>query len=253
MKLPPISLTSLAALLFAWQIAPFAAHAEELSPQMRLQMEAVVRDYLLKNPELIRDASRELAVREAAQKQATAAKAIAENREALERDPESPVGGNPLGDITVVEFFDYNCGFCKRVASNLKALTDADKNVRVIYKELPILGPSSLLGSKAALAAKRQGKYVAFHEALFELPEISDATLKELSARLGLDHARLLSDMADPALMKQIERDHALARMLDINGTPGFVIGDHIEPGAVETAVLQEIVNEQRVAARTRK
>ena len=144
--------------------------AADLSPEMRGQIEEVVKSYLLKNPEIIRDASAALAAREEAEKAAAVAKALAGSREALERDPGSPVGGNPRGDVTVVEFFDYNCCYCKRVAPAVKALIKADANVRVVYKEFPILGPSSLLAAKAALAAHRQGKYVVFHEALFELP-----------------------------------------------------------------------------------
>ena len=237
----------------ALAVMTLPVHAADLSPEMRGQIEAVVKSYLLKNPEIIRDASAVLAAREEAEKAAAVAKALAGSREALERDPGSPVGGNPRGDVTVVEFFDYNCGYCKRVAPAVKALIKADANVRLVYKEFAILGPTSLLGAKAALAAQRQGKYVAFHEALFELPEISEATLKDLSGRLGLDHARLTRDMQDPAIAAQIARDHELARSLDINGTPGFVIGNRLIPGAVETEVLQQVVNEQRAAAKARK
>lgn len=231
---------------------PLLSWSAEPAAQSREQIERIVKEYLLKNPEIIRQAGEVLAAREEAAKQAVLAKALAANRAALERDAGSPVGGNPKGDVTVVEFFDYNCGFCKRVAPSVKALIDADKNVRVVYKEFPILGPTSLLGAKAALAAKRQGKYVAFHEALFELPEISDATIKELSARLGLDHVRLVNDMGDALILRQIETDSALARSLDINGTPGFVIGERLLPGAVETAVLQQVVSEQRLAKKSK-
>lgn len=233
------------ALAFLLLFPPLSWSAEPAA-QSREQIERIVKEYLLKNPEIIRQASEVLAAREEATKQAAVAKALAANRAALERDTGSPVGGNPKGDVTVVEFFDYNCGFCKRAALNVKALIDADKNVRVVYKEFPILVPSSMPGAKAALAAKRQGKYVAFHEALFELPEISDATIKALSSRLGMDHARLVKDMGDASTLKQIEKDSALARSLDINGTPGFVIGGRLLPGAVETAVLQQVVSEQR-------
>ena len=227
--------------------------AADLSPEMRGQIEEVVKSYLLKNPEIIRDASAALAAREEAEKAAAVAKALAGSRDALERDPGSPVGGNPRGDVTVVEFFDYNCGYCKRVAPAVKALIEADANVRVVYKEFPILGPSSLLATKAALAAHRQGKYVVFHEALFELPEISEATLRDLSGRLGLDHARLVKDMEGPEIAAQITRDTELARSLDINGTPGFVIGNRLVPGAIDTQTMQQIVEAERAAAKTRK
>lgn len=227
--------------------------AADLSPEMRGQIEEVVKSYLLENPEIIRDAAAALDAREEAQIAEAVAKALDASRDALERDPDSPVGGNPQGDITVVEFFDYNCGYCKRAAPELSALIEADANVRVVYKEFPILGPSSLLAAKAALAAQRQGKYVAFHEALFELPEISEATLRDLSGRLGLDHARLVKDMEGPEIAAQITRDTELARSLNINGTPGFVIGNRIVPGAIDTQTMQQIVEVERAAAKTRK
>lgn len=249
----PLSVSLAAAALLAASALPAIVHAAQLSPEMRDQIEGVVKDYLLQNPEIIREASQVLAEREEADRLAAAARALADSRDALERDPGSPVGGNPNGDITVVEFFDYNCGYCKRAAPELSALIEADANVRVVYKEFPILGPSSLLAAKAALAAQRQGKYVVFHEALFELPEISDATLEGLSDRLGLDHARLVKDMEGPEIAAQITRDTELARSLDINGTPGFVIGNRLVPGAIDTQTMQQIVEAERAAAKTRK
>jgi protein-disulfide isomerase len=246
------SLTSLIVFCALAAVA-LPVQAADLSPKMRGQIEEVVKSYLLENPEIIREASAALAAREEAQKAEAVAKALAGSRDALERDPGSPVGGNPQGDVTVVEFFDYNCGYCKRVAPAVRALIEADANVRVVYKEFPILGPSSLLAAKAALAAQRQGKYVVFHEALFELPEISEVTLKDLSGRLGLDHARLVKDMEAPEIAAQITRDTELARLLDINGTPGFVIGNRLVPGAIDTQTMQQIVEAERAAAKTRK
>ena len=249
----PLSVSLAAAALLAASALPATVHAAQLSPEMRGQIEGVIKDYLLQNPEIIREASQVLAEREEADRLAAAARALADSRDALERDPGSPVGGNPRGDVTVVEFFDYNCGYCKRVAPAVKALIEADANVRVVYKEFPILGPSSLLATKAALAAHRQGKYVVFHEALFELPEISEATLRDLSGRLGLDHARLVKDMEGPEIAAQITRDTELARSLNINGTPGFVIGNRLVPGAIDTQTMQQIVEAERAAAKPRK
>ena len=242
----PFFVTSM---LFGAQVT-IPTHAANLSVEMREQIEVVVKDYLLKNPEIIRDATAALAKQEEANKQALAARAVVESRDALLNDRESPVGGNPRGDITIVEFFDYNCGYCKRVAPELQTLSKADKKVRIVYKELPILGPTSLLAAKAALAANRQGKYVAFHEALFGLPEISDASLKALSKTLALDHARLVKDMDDPAIMALLQRDRELANKLSINGTPAFVIGDRLVPGALDASSLQQIVNQERAGAK---
>jgi protein-disulfide isomerase len=249
----PLSISLSASVFLTAAALTTIVHAAQLSPEMRGQIEGVVKDYLLKNPEIIREASQLLAEREEAERMAAAAKALARSRDALERDAGSPVGGNTEGDITVVEFFDYNCGYCKRVAPNVKALIKTDANVRVVYKEFPILGPTSMLGAKAALAANRQGKYTPFHEALFELPEISEATIEDLSGRLGLDHAQLVKDMDDPGIAAQIARDTALARSLDINGTPGFVIGNRLVPGAIDTQTMQKIVDDERAAAKSQK
>ena len=167
---------------------PAILHSQQdagtLAPAQRQAMEDVVRDYLLKNPAVIRDAMQALQVQEEKEKQARAAGALKTHRTDLLSDPTSPVGGNPVGDITVVEFFDYNCGYCKKAAPALKTLMAKDANVRVVYKEFAILGPQSVAAAKAALAAQRQGKYVEFHQGLMAAEQADDA-----SVQLWLPHS----------------------------------------------------------------
>ena len=220
--------------------------AADLSPEMRGQIEEVVKSYLLKNPEIIRDASAALAAREEAQKAEAVAKALAGSRDALERDPGSPVGGNPQGDVTVVEFFDYNCGYCKRVAPAVNAVVANDPNVRIVYKEFAILGPNSLVAARAALAAKRQGKYSEFHDALMSAEQADADTVTATAKALGLDYEKLVRDMEDPEITEQLERNYRLASALGINGTPAFVIGDRLVPGAIDENAMMEIIADER-------
>lgn len=225
--------------------APSAA-AQEVSPAQRSAFEGVIRDYLLKNPAVIREAMQVLQQREEAEKQALAARALKQYRSELLHDASSPVGGNPNGDITIVEFFDYNCGYCKRVAPTVNATLKNDPNVRVVYKEFAILGPESVFAARAALAAQRQGKYKEFHEAMMTAERADAGAVNALAAQLGLDREKLIKDMQDPAITRILERNYRLASALNINGTPAFVIGDRLVPGAIDAAALAEIIVEER-------
>jgi protein-disulfide isomerase len=173
-------------------------------------------------------------------------KALTDQRDALEKDPLAPVAGNPRGDVTVVEFFDYSCGYCKRVAPALEALKAADPNVRVVYKEFPILGPGSVFAARAALAAHRQGKYEPLHRALMQADALDEAVVRRLAAEVGLDVARLEKDMEAPEVMQALQGNQQLAAALDIGGTPAFVIGERLVPGAVGAEALQALVNQER-------
>jgi protein-disulfide isomerase len=223
-----------------------AAQQKAVSAEQRSAMESVIRDYLLKNPVIIREAMQRLQVQEEAAKQAAAALALKTHQNELLHDASSPVGGNPAGDVTIVEFFDYNCGYCKRVAPTVKALLRSDPNVRIVYKEFAILGPPSVLAAKAALAAQRQGKYVPFHEALMSAGRATDSTIAKLARNLGMDYAKLVKDMGDPEIGKTLQRTYRLASLLGINGTPAFVIGDQIVPGAIGADALARMVRAER-------
>ncbi|TCZ57873.1 DsbA family protein [Roseicella aquatilis] len=173
--------------------------------------------------------------------------AIAANAEALFRTVEDPVKGNPQGGVTLVEFFDARCGYCKQMEPVMEALLRRQPDVRLVMKDLPILGPNSLLASRALLAAQRQGKYAALHEALLRLrEEPTEPVLKREAEKLGLDWARLRREMDDPAIGKRLEANTRLAAALRIEGTPALVIGDALVPGAVDLATLERLVAEAR-------
>lgn len=238
-----------AALLFFADSSGFApsqmANAQSKMPKD--EFERRLRAYLLDHPEVIAEALQRLEERERAA-QAIAAKSVLKTRaDELLRDAESPVGGNPQGDVTLVEFFDYNCPYCRQVAPHMAKAEATDPKLRIVYKEFPILGASSTFAARAALAAHRQGKYVPFHRALMEAKgTVSEGSVLEVAGRVGLDLVRLKADMADRAIQAAIDRNLALARALNINGTPGFVIGEQIVPGAVDLATLERLIRDAR-------
>lgn len=213
------------------------------------EFERRVRAYILDNPEVIVEATQRLQARQRAA-ESTEAQAVLKQRVAeVTRDPASPVGGNPIGDVTLVEFFDYNCPYCRRVAPVMVEAEAADPQLRIVYKEFPILGANSVFAAKAALAAHRQGAYIAFHKALMLEKGIADEkTALEVAAKAGLSLERLKADMNDPAIQQAIDRNLDLAQALRINGTPGFVVGDQIVRGATDLKTLQTLVGRARSA-----
>ena len=223
-----------------------ATEARPISPELRGALEGVVRDYLLKNPAIIGEAMQALKAQAEAKKQDAAAQALKQHRDELLQNAHSPVAGNPKGDITVVEFFDYNCGYCKPVALTVAALLNDDPNVRVVYKEFPILGPQSMVAARAALAAKRQGKYHEFHVAMMSSVRADQNSVAEMARDLGLDYEKLVKDMKDPAINEQLERNYRLARAIGIHGTPAFVIGDRLVSGAIDGRGMMKIIAEER-------
>jgi protein-disulfide isomerase len=213
----------------------------------RQAIEQVVRDYLLAHPEVIIEALTAFRQREEMAQAEQQREVLAANREALAGAAAGPVAGNPTGDVTLVEFFDYQCGYCKSVHPSLKALLSRDGDLRVVFKEFPILGPASLTAARAALAAERQGRYLEMHNALMELRgTLDNAKILRVAASVGLDVERLKADMEAPDILAQIERNRDLAEALGIDGTPAFVIGDEIVPGAVPLEHLQELIAQER-------
>ncbi len=171
-------------------------------------------------------------------------------RETLARDPDAPVLGNPEGDVLIVEFFDYRCSYCRSVASTVRRTVEADGNIRLVMKEFPILGPPSVLAARAALAAAKQGKYKAFHFALMgQRGDMSLPYLLQVAGNLGLDVERLEQDMQAPDIDRALRRNLDLAQPLGINGTPAFVIGDTLFPGALSGERLRQLVAQNRAKA----
>jgi len=211
------------------------------------EFEQRVRDFLLEHPEVIMEAVQLLQERQRAAEAENLKKTIAERSDEILNDPAAPVGGNPTGDVTLVEFFDYNCPYCRRVAPTMVELEGADPDLRLVYKEFPILGPGSQFAARAALASRRQGKYVPFHNALMQATEqVTEVSVMEVAREVGLDTERLEQDMQDSAIQEAIAHNLQLADALGITGTPSFIIGPEIVPGAVDLRTLQSLIARAR-------
>ncbi len=240
-RFPVLAATILAALTLA---GPASAQTTTLD---RAAIEKIVREYLVKNPDVIVEAIEEYQRREAAQKGDRARLALTERKKDLLADSMTPVGGNPKGDITVVEFFDYNCGYCKRAHPTLKAVLAADPNVRVIYKEFPILTEESRIAARIALAAARQGKYMEMHAALMEIRgAMSRDRMMEAAREIKLDMDRLVKDMDHADVVANLAATADLARAVGVEGTPAFVIGDQLIPGAVDAKTMKAAIAKAR-------
>jgi len=216
-------------------------------PAFQKAVEKVVKQYILTHPEVIEQTLQALQAKRQAEEREHTRQMIATKQAELLNDPDSPVSGNLEGDVTVVEFFDYRCGYCKRVAGAVTQLQQDDPNVRVVYKDYPILGEASELASRAALASQAQGKHLAFHEALLaSKQDLTQESLFQIATEVGLDQEQLKKDMESPSLQTTIERNRALARELSINGTPGFIIGTELVPGALDLKDLKKLIRQIR-------
>lgn len=239
------------ALFIAFGVAAGKASAadEKIGPAQRKAIEEVVRQVLRDNPEILVEAIHAARAKQETEERDRAAKALSERRKDLERNPTSPVIGNPNGDVTVVEFFDYRCGFCKRAHPTMTELLKSDPKIRVVLKEFPILGPESILASRAALAVHRidPAKYLPFHDALMtDRAAVSRERLLQIAKSIGVDIGKLEKGMADPAIDAVIGETVELAQALGINGTPAFVIGNQIVPGAVDIDTLKQLIAKAR-------
>ena len=209
----------------------------DLSGADRARVERVVRDYVLAHPELIPEAMDKLQQREAA-------KAVAASRGAIEEPYGNAFIGNPKGDVTLVEYYDYNCGYCRAALPTLDRLVAADPNLRIVFKELPVLADSSRDAARAALAAAAQGRFKAFHDALYAAGPVSDATIRGAAAKTGVNLAAIPRD-ADATIRVNLET----AAKLGLSGTPAWVVGDQVLTGALPLDRLQEAIAAARGAA----
>jgi protein-disulfide isomerase len=190
-----------------------------------------------------------LEARQAEAQAAAVAATLADERALLERDPNAPVLGNPEGDVTVVEFFDYNCPYCKRAMPEIDALLAEDGNIRLVLSEWPILSEGSAIAARAALAARKQGKYAELHNALMGMRgQVGRQSVLRIAGEVGLDVEQLKVDMQSPEVEEHIATSLRLAEALGFNGTPSFVVGDQLIPGFVEKAQLAEVVAAARAA-----
>ena len=210
-----------------------APEATKLPPGQKKEIEQIVKSYLVANPEIFVDIQNALEEKMEKEQTEKLKVAISENAAEIYRAREASVAGNPDGEITVVEFFDYNCGYCKRGLHDVVKLVETDPKARVVFKELPILSKGSEEASHVALAAQKQGKYWEIHKAMLGAKgQMNEAAALQIAEKLGLDMDKLKKDMASPEVKSEIEKSAALAKKLGVNGTPHFLIGDRAVAGA---------------------
>ncbi|WP_420392584.1 DsbA family protein [Acuticoccus sp.] len=215
-------------------------------PLTRSDVEAIVRDYLIANPEVLEEAFAALQQRRIEEAEEERAAALATMREDLEGSPYGAVLGNPEGDVTLVEFFDYNCGYCKRAHEDLDRLIAGDPNLRVVLREFPVLGEASMRAAQVSIAvnAVAPEAYDEFHRRLLATEgRADDAAALTLIDALGLPREEIEAAMTSDAVRESVEESYALARALQIEGTPSYVIGDAVEQGAVGHDALKARIN----------
>jgi protein-disulfide isomerase len=244
-RAPLAALVLVCTILAALPLRPIAA--AEIAPEQRQAIEAIIHDYLMQNPDVLIEALRTAEDKASRDADAKAAVVLKDRRGEVFDDPATPVGGNPQGDVTIVEFFDYRCPYCKQVQPALRQLLDQDRKLRFVYKEMPVLGAPSVTAAHAALAARLQGKYEHFHSAMMATKgQITDEVVYQVAGSVGLDVDRLKRDMGTPEIEQAVKANLALAKALDIHGTPGFVVGEHIVPGAIDLDALKDLVADAR-------
>jgi protein-disulfide isomerase len=232
--------------LAGWGVGSARA-ADPAPPPQRQQIEQIIHDYIMAHPDVLVSSLRQVEDKLHKDDEVKASKAVDKHKAEVFNDPAAPVGGNPRGDVTVVEFFDYRCPYCKQVEPSLKKMLQQDPQLRLVYKEFPILGPASVTAARAALAAKAQGKYDQFHAAMMEAHgPITNDTVYRVAGSVGLDIDKLKRDMAAPEVSQALKSNLKLADALDIRGTPAFVIGDKVVPGAIDLDALKGMVSNAR-------
>jgi len=232
-------------------VAPVVVLAQEFSAAQRTEIESIIKGYLVAHPEVLADMSAELGERQAAAEAEKHRAAVKENAETIFNSPRGVVDGNPGGDVVFVEFFDYNCGYCKNAMSDMIRLIKSDSKLRVVLKEFPILGPGSVEAARVAVAVRMQDlsgeKYIDFHQKLLGGRGQADKARALAAAKdAGLDMARLERDMASPEVKATLEENVKLAEELGLNGTPSYVIGNNVVVGAIGLQELSQKIGEVR-------
>ena len=252
------SLRLLAPALVAFALcgAPFAASAQSFSDTQRGDIETIVRNYLVAHPEVIEEAMNELSKHQAAAEADKHEQSVAKNADTIFNSPRGVTLGNKDGDVTFVEFFDYNCGYCKRAMSDMLDLMKSDPKLKVVLKEFPVLSQGSVEAAQVAVAVRMQDptgkKYLEFHQKLLGGRGAADkARALAVAKDVGLDMTRLEKDMASPEAKATIEEDFRLAEAMGMNGTPSYVIGKQVVVGAVGLDNLKEKISNARCGKAT--
>lgn len=229
-----------------------AGNALAFDDTQKEEIGKIVREYLLENPELLIDMQTVLEERQIAAEAEARQQVLSQASDRIFNNPADPVLGNPDGDVTIVEFFDYNCGFCRRAHADMVTLLESDENVRFVVKEFPILGPDSQGAHTVSMAFQKlmPEQYGAYMDALITMESrATEASAFELAMTYGVEEAALRFEMENPAILASVQETYELANMLGITGTPSYVIGDEVLAGAIGSATLAEKVTSQRERA----
>lgn len=235
---------------------PLAASAQSFSDTQRGDIEVIIRNYLVSHPEVLEEAMTELNKRQAADEAKKHEASVAENASTIFNSPRGVVLGNKDGDVTFVEFFDYNCGYCKRAMSDMLDLMKTDPKLKVVLKEFPVLSPGSVEAAQVAVAVRMQDpsgkKYLDFHQKLLGGRGPADKAHAMAAAKdAGIDMARLEKDMASPEVKATIDENFKLAEAMGMNGTPSYVIGKDVVVGAIGLEGLKEKIGMARCGKAT--
>ncbi|WP_243368942.1 DsbA family protein [Microvirga solisilvae] len=255
MRFPLLKTFQAAALFGALALAPAVqAQNATFTDQQKQAIGDVVREYLIKNPEVLAEAISELEKRQAEAQQTAQAGAVKETKQTLLNAPHSYVTGNPSGDVTLVEFFDYNCGYCKKALADVQTLMKADPKLRVVLKDFPVLGPDSVEASRVALAVKNQlqgQKLFDYHVKVLETRgRVGGERAMAVAKEMGVDIAKLQKDMESPEQRAALQENMALGDKLNLTGTPAFIIGEVVIPGAVGVEPLKQVVDNVRTCGK---
>ncbi|MEO0465080.1 MAG: DsbA family protein [Pseudomonadota bacterium] len=241
-----ITATALTALTLLPACAQDSSASASTNDMTKAEVEEIVRDYILENPEIVEDALIALQAQRESEAEEAQRSAILANADGLYSFETDYSIGPDNAAVTIVEFFDYRCGFCKRSVDEVAALpVKFDGDVRVVFKELPILSPESRQAALAALAAGKQGKYLDMHVAMMsENSSLSNPEINRIAASIGVDVEQMRNDMQSAEVLQQLADSEALARKLDVSGTPAFFIGEHFINGA-NLPLLNRLINEE--------
>jgi protein-disulfide isomerase len=237
-------------------LGAFSGHAQSISDAQRGDIEKIIREYLIAHPEVLQEAMAELEKKQAADEAVKNQAAVKDNAETIFNSARQVVVGNPQGDVTMVEFFDYNCGYCKKAMSDMLDMMKADPKLRVVLKEFPVLGQGSVEAARVAVAVRMQDKtgkkYLEFHQKLLGIRgQANQAAAMTAAKDAGLDMAKLEKDLASPEVKTSLEESYKLAEALGLNGTPSYVIGTDVVVGAVGLPGLKEKVSQARCGKAT--
>jgi protein-disulfide isomerase len=219
--------------------------ASSLSKDDAIQQ--TIHDYILAHPEVIIESLQLAKLKQQERVAEIIRSKIVSFRKDLLEDPDAAILGNPNGDVSLVEFFDYRCPYCRQVEPSIQTLIKDDPNVRLVQKQFPILGPASVFAAQVALAAKKQGKHAEFHRALMaERGTITEGVVLQVAQSVGLDMERLKVDIKSPEVESEIQRGTAIAKSLGLTGTPGFIVGTELVPGATDLETLKSMIDDAR-------